>query len=154
MAETGTEHTPRGSSGLGWCSIAGEFMCFSFISSQVKWIKLSLYGKQIYHNLPCTLHVQGVGHIPGTACKRRNGPTEARLRVLSITQLRAWAHRRSAYAQLSPLHLLSTLYVTHVIKYSRHCKRRKAGRGLGTRLCSRSSSYILSQLLYTVQKKT
>ena len=122
-------------------------MCFQlhFISSEMK---LSLYGKQIYHILPCTLHVQGVGHI---ACKRRNGPTEARLRVLSITQLRAWARRRSAYAQLSPLHLL---YVTHVIKYSKYCKRRKAGRGLGTRLCSRSSSYILSQLLYTVQKKT
>ena len=51
-------------------------------------------------------------------------------------------HRRSAYAQLSSLYLylLSTLYVTHVIKYSRpstafpYCKRRKAGRGLGTRL--------------------
>ena len=102
MAETGTEHI---SSGLGWCSIAGEFMCFQlhFISSEMK---LSLYGKQIYHILPCTLHVQGVGHI---ACKRRNGPTEARLRVLSITQLRAWARRRSAYAQLSPLHLPTSL---------------------------------------------
>ena len=33
-------------------------------------------------------------------------PTEARLRVLSITQLRAWAHQRSAYAQLSPLYPL------------------------------------------------
>ena len=43
------------------------------------------------------------------------GPTKARLCVLSITQLRAWAHRRSAYTQLSPLYLLSTLYVTHVI---------------------------------------
>ena len=67
-------------------------------------------------------------------------PTEARLCVLSITQLRVWARRRSAYAQLSPLHLLSTLYVTHVIKYSRpstafpYCKRRKAGQGLGMRL--------------------
>ena len=70
---------------------------------------------------------------------------------LSInTQLRAWAHRRSAYTQLSPLYLLSTLYVTHVIKYSRpstafpYCKRRKAGRGLGTRLvfayCKRSKT--------------
>jgi len=50
------------------------------------------------------------------------GPSKARLRVLSIMQLRhvqAWARRRSAYAQLSPLYLLSTLYVTHVIKYSR-----------------------------------
>ena len=68
------------------------------------------------------------------------GPSKARLGVLSITQLRAWARRRSAYAQLSPLYLLSTLYVTHVIKYSRpstafpYFKRRKAGRGLGTRL--------------------
>ena len=32
-----------------------------------------------------------------------HGPTEARLRLLSITQLRACAHRRSAYAQLCPL---------------------------------------------------
>ena len=68
------------------------------------------------------------------------GPTKARLYVLSITQLRAWAHRRSAYTQLSPLYLLSTLYVTHVIKYFKpstafpYCKRRKAGRGLGMRL--------------------
>jgi len=55
-------------------------------------------------------------------------------------QLWAWAHRRSAYAQLSPLYLLSTLYITHMIKDSRpsttflYCMRRKAGRGLGTRL--------------------
>ena len=52
----------------------------------------------------------------------QNGVTcsiKARLRVQSITQLRAWAHRRSAYAQLSPLYLLSTLYITHVIKYTR-----------------------------------
>ena len=34
-----------------------------------------------------------------------HGPTEARLRVLSITQQRAWAHRRSAYAQLSGISL-------------------------------------------------
>ena len=48
------------------------------------------------------------------------GPSKARLRVLSITQLRAWAHRRSAYAQLSPLYVPSLYpYVTHVIKYSR-----------------------------------
>ena len=70
----------------------------------------------------------------------QNGSHKARLRKLSITQLWAWPHRRSAYAQLSPLYLLSTLYVTHMIKYSRpstaflYCKRRKAGRGLGTRL--------------------
>jgi len=68
------------------------------------------------------------------------GPTKARLRVLSIMQLRACVHRRSSYAQLSPLYLLSTLYITHVIKYPRpstaflYCKRRKAGWGLGTRL--------------------
>ena len=55
-------------------------------------------------------------------------------------QLRAWAHRRSAYAHWSPLYLLSTLNVTHVIKYSRpsnpflYRKQRKAGRGLRTRL--------------------
>ena len=70
----------------------------------------------------------------------KRGPSKARLRVLSITQLRAWAHRRSAYAQLSPLYLLSTLHVTHMIKYTRsstafpYFKRQKAGRGLGTRL--------------------
>ena len=70
-------------------------------------------------------------------------PSKARLCVLSITQLQAWAHRRSAYAQLSPLYLLSILYVTHVIKYSRpstafpYFKRRKAVRGLGTRLIMR-----------------
>ena len=68
------------------------------------------------------------------------GNTKARLRVLSITPLRAWAHRQSAYAQLSPLYLCSTLYVTHVIKKTRpspafpYCKRRKAERDLGTRL--------------------
>ena len=56
-------------------------------------------------------------------------------------QLRVWAHRQSAYAQLSPLILLSTLYVTHLINYSRlspallYCKRRKAGQGLGMRVC-------------------
>ena len=36
-----------------------------------------------------------------------------------IEQLCAWAHPRSTYAQLSPLYLLSTLCVTHVIDYSR-----------------------------------
>ena len=70
-------------------------------------------------------------------------PTEKQLhvRVLSIIdQLRAWAHRRSAYAQLSPLYPSLYPYVTHVINYSRpspafpYWKRRKAGRGLGTRL--------------------
>ena len=62
--------------------------------------------------------------------------------VLSIIdQLRAWAHRLSAYAQLSPLYPSLYPYVTHVINYSRpspafpYWKRRKAGRGLGTRLC-------------------
>ena len=34
-------------------------------------------------------------------------------------QLRAWAHQQSAYPQLSPLYLLSTLYITHMINYSR-----------------------------------
>ena len=63
--------------------------------------------------------------------------------VYSHYATRAWAHRRCAYTQLSPLYLLSTLYVTHVIKYSRpsttfpYCKRWKAGRGLGTRVVSR-----------------
>ena len=68
-------------------------------------------------------------------------PTKKQLRVLSIIdQLRAWAHRRSAYAQLSPLYPSLYPYVTHVINYSRpspafpYWKRRKAGRGLGTRL--------------------
>ena len=51
-----------------------------------------------------------------------------------------WVHQQSTYAQLSPLYLLSTLYVTHVITYSRpstafpYCKQPKAGWGLGTRL--------------------
>ena len=51
-----------------------------------------------------------------------------------IHQLRAWAHRQSAYAPFS------LPYVTHVINYSRpspafpYLKRRKTGRGLGTRL--------------------
>ena len=69
--------------------------------------------------------------------------TKKHLRVLSIIdQLRAWAHRRSAYAQLSPLYPSLYPYVTHVINYSRpspafpYWKRRKAGRGLGTRLRS------------------
>ena len=68
-------------------------------------------------------------------------PTKKQLCVLSIVdQLRAWAHRRSAYAQLSPLYPSLCPYVTHVINYSRpspafpYWKRRKAGRGLGTRL--------------------
>ena len=43
-------------------------------------------------------------------------PTKKQLRVLSIIdQLRAWAHRRSAYAQLSPLYPSLYPYVTHVI---------------------------------------
>ena len=68
-------------------------------------------------------------------------PTKKQLCVLSIIdQLRAWAHRRSAYAQLSPLYPSLYPYVTHVINYSRtspafpYWKRQKAGRGLGTRL--------------------
>ena len=43
------------------------------------------------------------------------GPTIAWLRVLSIMPLRAWAHRRFAYAQLSSLYVFYTLHVTHVI---------------------------------------
>ena len=49
---------------------------------------------------------------------------------------------RSAYAQLSPLYPSLYPYVTHVINYPRpsiafpYYKRRKAGRGLGTRLGS------------------
>ena len=47
-------------------------------------------------------------------------PTKKKLRVLLIIdQLRAWAHRRSAYAQLSPLYRSLYPYVTHVINYSR-----------------------------------
>ena len=74
-------------------------------------------------------------------CSTERAPTKKQLRVLSIiNQLRAWAHRRSAYAQLSPLYPSLYPYVTHVINYSRpspafpYWKRRKAGRGLGTRL--------------------
>ena len=65
-------------------------------------------------------------------------PTKKQVCVLSIIdQLCAWAHRRSAYAQLSPF---LYPYVTHVINYSRpspafpYWKRWKAGRGLGTRI--------------------
>ena len=68
-------------------------------------------------------------------------PTKKQLHVLSIIdQLRAWAHRRSAYTQLSPLYPSLYPYVTHVMNYSRpstdfpYCKRQKAGWGLGTRL--------------------
>ena len=56
--------------------------------------------------------------------------------TVELLQLREWTHRKSAYAQLSPFYLLSTLHVTHVINYSRpspafpYCKRWKAGRGL------------------------
>ena len=59
---------------------------------------------------------------------------------VSIMELRVLAHLQSTYTQLSPLYLLSTLYITHVINYSRpstafpHYKWWKAGRGLGTRL--------------------
>ena len=61
-------------------------------------------------------------------------PTKTQLYVLSIIdQLREWAQLSPPYPSLYP-------YVTHVINYPRlspafpHCKRRKAGRGLGTRL--------------------
>ena len=63
--------------------------------------------------------------------------------------VRAWAHQWYAYAQLSPLYLLSTLYVTHVMNYSRpstaflYCKWWKAGWGLGTRL---KNSYTFAGL--------
>ena len=71
-----------------------------------------------------------------TYCSKKlpeRAPTKKQLRVLSIVdQLRAWAHRRSAYAQLSPLYPSLYPYVTHVINYSRpspafpYWKRRKA----------------------------
>ena len=72
-----------------------------------------------------------------------HGPIEARLSVLSIMQLRAWAHRRPCLRSIKSSlcsYLLSTLYVTHVIKYFRpstafpYSKQRKAGWGLGTKL--------------------
>ena len=58
------------------------------------------------------------------ACCSKNlperAPTKKQLRVLSIIdQLRAWAYRRSAYAQLSPLYPSLYPYVTHVMNYSR-----------------------------------
>ena len=83
-----------------------------------------------------------IGQVFSALIVRKNklperAPTKTRLRVLSINlQLRAWAHRRSAYAQLSPLYPSLYPYVTHVINYTRpstafpYCKRRKAGRGL------------------------
>ena len=46
-------------------------------------------------------------------------PTKRSYVYLINTELHAWAHRQSAYAQLSPFYLLSTLYVTHMINYSR-----------------------------------
>ena len=58
-----------------------------------------------------------------TYCSKKlpeRAPTKKQLRVLSIIdQLHAWAHRRSAYAQLSPLYPSLYPYVTHVIYYSR-----------------------------------
>ena len=35
--------------------------------------------------------------------------------TVNYTTVRAWAHQGYAYAQLSSLYLLSTLYITHVI---------------------------------------
>ena len=64
---------------------------------------------------------------------------------------RAWAYRRSAYAQLSPLYPSLYPYVTHVINYSRpspafpYWKRRKAGRGLG-----RGYSGLVSVILQVI----
>ena len=47
-------------------------------------------------------------------------PTKTQLRVLSIIdQLREWAHRRTTYAQLSPVYPSLYPYVTHVINYPR-----------------------------------
>ena len=60
---------------------------------------------------------------------------------LSVNYVRGHV-ARSAYAQLSPLYPSLYPYVTHVMNYSRpspafpYWKRRKAGRGLGTRLLS------------------
>ena len=55
---------------------------------------------------------------------------------LWINYIRAWEHRRPAYAQLSPLYPSLYPYVTQFQALSRfpYWKRRKAGRGLGTRL--------------------
>ena len=72
-----------------------------------------------------------------TYCQKLMCRTKARLRVLSIMPLGAWAHRQSVYtySHLSPLYLLSIPYITHVIKCTRpspafpYCKRRKAGQG-------------------------
>ena len=72
----------------------------------------------------------------------------------SGNQTSAWAHRRSAYTQLSPLYPSLYPYVTHVMNYSRpstafpYCKRRKAGRGLGTRLLYHSVSNTLQSPFY------
>ena len=81
-------------------------------------------------------------------------PTKTQLRVLSIIdQLRAWAHRRSAYAQLRPLYPSLYPYVTHVINYSRpstafpYCKRRKAGWGLGTRLVTTMKTIVFQDTM-------
>ena len=67
-------------------------------------------------------------------------PTKTQLCVLWIAQLHPCAAWQSAYTQLSPLHLLSTSYVTRVINCSRlsptflYCKWQKDGQNLGTRL--------------------
>ena len=93
-------------------------------------------------------HQVGFAQVFSVLIVRKNklpewAPTKTWLCVLSIdSQLRAWAHRWSAYAQLSPLYpsLYPYMYITHVITYPRpstafpYCKRCKAGRGLGTRL--------------------
>ena len=74
-------------------------------------------------------------------CSKKRAPTKTQLHVPSIIdQLHAWAPRRSAYAQLSPLYPSLYPYITHGINYTRpsptfpYCKQRKAGRGLGTRI--------------------
>ena len=52
---------------------------------------------------------------------------------MSIMQLCGWTHQWSTYAQLHKSYLLFTLYITHVINYSRpssafpYCKQWKAG---------------------------
>ena len=82
-------------------------------------------------------------------------PNKTQLRVLSmIDQLHEWACPRSTYAQLSPLYPSLHPNVTHVVNYSRpspaflYCKRRKAGRGLGTRLLSSVITVIYSIITY------
>ena len=75
-------------------------------------------------------------------CVRQSPPT-SQIRVVSylVPWLFSLFWAQSAHAQSNPFYHPFYPDITHVIKVTRpspafpYCKRRKAGRGLGTRLC-------------------